>query len=138
MKILILNGPNLNLQGKRESAIYGSLTFEEYLTELRASLPDHEIDYLQSNHEGVLIDALQQAPGRYDGVVLNGGGYTHSSVALRDAVSAIPTPVIEVHISNIAAREEFRHTSLLTPVCRGAILGLGLEGYRLACHFLTL
>ena len=104
MKILILNGPNLNLQGKRESAIYGSLTFEAYLTELRASLPDHEIDYLQSNHEGVLIDALQQAPGRYDGVVLNGGGYTHSSVALRDAVAAIPTPVVEVHISNIAAR----------------------------------
>lgn len=135
MKILILNGPNLNLQGVRDPQIYGTTSFEEYLEELHQMMPNVEIDYLQSNHEGVLIDALQGAPNRYDGVVLNAGGYTHSSVALRDAVAAISTPVVEVHISNIAAREEFRHTSLLTPVCQGAILGMGLKGYYLACQY---
>lgn len=132
MKILILNGPNLNLQGQRDVATYGTKSFDELLAELRTAYPDHTIDYLQSNLEGELINALHAADRRYDGVVLNSGGYTHTSVALRDAVAAISTPVVEVHISNIAAREEFRHTSLLTPVCRGAILGFGLSGYRLA------
>ncbi len=138
MKILILNGPNLNLQGQRESAHYGTTSFEEYLPMLRSRLLDHQIDYLQSNHEGELIDALHAAPGHYDGVILNAGGYTHTSVALRDAVAAISTPVVEVHISNIAAREEFRHTSLLTPVCRGLIMGFGLESYYLAAQFILL
>lgn len=132
MKILILNGPNLNLQGRRDTAVYGCESFESLLERLRKRFSGHEIDYLQSNIEGELIDALQGAEGRYDGVVFNAGGYTHTSVALRDAVAAISTPVVEVHISNIAAREEFRHTSLLTSVCRGAILGFGLDGYRLA------
>ncbi len=132
MKILILNGPNLNRQGVRDVAHYGTQTFEELLAELRRDYAAYTIDYRQSNLEGELIDALQQAEGVYDGIVLNGGGYTHTSVALRDAVASISTPVVEVHISNIAAREEFRHTSLLTPVCRGAILGFGLQGYRLA------
>ena len=132
MKILILIGPNLNRQGVRDVAHYGTQTFEELLTELRRDYAAYTIDYRQSNLEGELIDALQQAEGVYDGIVLNGGGYTHTSVALRDAVASISTPVVEVHISNIAAREEFRHTSLLTPVCRGAILGFGLQGYRLA------
>lgn len=132
MKILILNGPNLNLQGQRDVNIYGGKSFDELLAELHSEFSDVEIEYLQSNIEGELIDALHSAQGRVDGVILNGGGYTHTSVALRDAVSAISTPVVEVHISNIAAREEFRHTSLLTSVCRGAILGFGLESYRLA------
>ena len=132
MKILILNGPNLNLQGQRDVNINGGKSFDELLAELHSEFSDVEIEYLQSNIEGELIDALHSAQGRVDGVILNGGGYTHTSVALRDAVSAISTPVVEVHISNIAAREEFRHTSLLTSVCRGAILGFGLESYRLA------
>lgn len=132
MNILILNGPNLNLQGRRDTDIYGTETFEEYVEKLRSELPADELHYYQSNVEGELINALHSAQGVYDGIVFNAGGYTHTSVALRDAVSAISTPVVEVHISNIAAREEFRHTSLLTPVCRGAILGFGLDGYRLA------
>lgn len=136
MKILILNGPNLNLQGRRDTDVYGTITFDEYIETLRRELPKDELHYLQSNLEGELIDALHATQGNFDGVVFNAGGYTHSSVALRDAVSAISTPVIEVHISNIAAREEFRHTSLLTPVCRGAILGFGLDGYRLAIEAL--
>ncbi len=136
MKFLILNGPNLNLQGQRECSLYGTTTFDELLKELRARYPEHTIDYFQSNIEGEMIDCLHSAKGCCDGVVLNAGGYTHSSVALRDAVAAVGIPTIEVHISNIAAREEFRHTSLLTPVCRGAILGLGMDGYRLALEAL--
>lgn len=132
MNILILNGPNLNLQGRRDTDIYGTETFEEYVEKLRSELPADELHYYQSNVEGELINALHSAQGVYDGIVFNAGGYTHTSVALCDAVSAISTPVVEVHISNIAAREEFRHISLLTPVCRGAILGFGLDGYRLA------
>ncbi len=132
MKILILNGPNLNLQGRRDVDVYGSKSFEELLETLRAEFNGVEIEYFQSNIEGELIDKLHSADGKFGGVIFNAGGYTHTSVALRDAVSAISTPVVEVHISNIASREEFRHTSLLTPVCRGAILGFGLEGYRLA------
>lgn len=135
MKILILNGPNLNLQGQRDTAVYGSEGFDPWLERIRARYPAHKIDLLQSNIEGELINALHDSQGVYDGVVFNAGGYTHTSVALRDAVAAITTPVVEVHISNVAAREEFRHTSMLTPVCRGAILGFGLESYRLAVEW---
>ncbi|MDR1757114.1 MAG: type II 3-dehydroquinate dehydratase [Culturomica sp.] len=132
MKILILNGPNLNLLGVREPAVYGSLSFPDYLERLRKAYPAVEIDYFQSNAEGELIDKLHEAGFDRDGIVLNPGGYAHTSVALRDAVSAIRTPVIEVHISNIAGREDFRRISLTAPVCRGAITGLGLNSYRLA------
>ena len=135
MKILILNGPNLNLQGQRDTAVYGSEGFDSWLERIRARYPAHEIDLLQSNVEGELINALHDSQGNFDGVVFNAGGYTHTSVALRDAVAAITTPVVEVHISNVAAREAFRHTSMLTPVCRGASLGFGLESYRLAVEW---
>lgn len=136
MKILILNGPNLNLQGRRDTDVYGSRTFESFFDELRSRYPDIEFGYLQSNHEGVLIDAVQQADGAYDGIVLNAGGYTHTSVALRDAVAAVSLPVVEAHISSILAREEFRHTSLLAPVVRGSVMGFGLDSYRLAVEAL--
>ena len=136
MKILILNGPNLNLQGRRDKDIYGTRTFDDYAAELRGRYPHTEIEHFQSNVEGELIDILHAAEGRYDGVVLNAGGYTHTSVALRDAVAAISTPVVEVHISSILAREEFRHTSLLAPVCKGSIMGFGLESYRLGIEAL--
>lgn len=138
MKILILNGPNLNLQGRRDTGIYGTQNFEAFFEELRARYPDVEFGYRQSNIEGELIDAVQQAEGRYDGVVLNAGGYTHTSVALRDAVAAVSVPVVEVHISSILAREEFRHTSLLAPVAKGSIMGFGLESYRLGVEALLL
>jgi 3-dehydroquinate dehydratase-2 len=131
MEILIINGPNLNLLGRREPGIYGSTDFETYLKTLREAHPDVKIDYFQSNIEGELIDAIQRADGRYDGVLLNAGGYTHTSVALADAVAAISTPVVEVHISCILAREDFRHISLLAPVSRGSIMGFGLDSYRL-------
>jgi len=132
--ILILNGPNLNLLGKREPAHYGSLTLDEInrrLSELAKSL-DLELRFLQSNHEGVMIDALQDAMDWAGGVILNPGGYSHTSVALRDAVASIGLPVIEVHLSNIYAREEFRHTSLISPVCAGTIAGLGWRSYTAA------
>lgn len=131
MKILILNGPNLNLLGKREPGIYGNETFESYLGKLRSGFPDIEIDYRQSNIEGELIDAIQAADGRYDGVLLNAGGYTHTSVAIADAIGAVSVPVVEIHISSILAREQFRHTSLLAPKCKGSIMGFGLDSYRL-------
>ncbi|WP_417016022.1 type II 3-dehydroquinate dehydratase [Alistipes sp.] len=136
MKILILNGPNLNLQGRRDPAVYGTQTFESFYDELRRRYPAVEFEYRQSNHEGVLIDTIQQADGRFDGVVLNAGGYTHTSVALRDAVAAVRVPVVEVHISSILAREEFRHTSLLAPVAMGSIMGFGLDSYRLGVEAL--
>lgn len=136
MKLLILNGPNLNLQGQRDTEVYGSQTFGEYLEELRREYPEVEFGYFQSNVEGVLIDALQEADGRYDGVLLNAGGYTHTSVALRDAVSAVKLPVVEVHISSIMAREKFRHVSLLAGVVRGSIMGFGLDSYRLGVEAL--
>lgn len=136
MKILILNGPNLNLQGRRQTDVYGSMTFDEYLDILRKRFADVEIDYMQSNVEGELINALHDSMGRYDGVVLNAGGYTHTSVALRDAVAAITTPVVEVHISSILAREEFRHVSLLAGVVKGSVMGFGLESYRLGVEAL--
>ncbi len=136
MKILILNGPNLNLQGRRDPAVYGTQTFESFYDELRRRYPTVEFEYRQSNHEGVLIDTIQQADGCFDGVVLNAGGYTHTSVALRDAVAAVQVPVVEVHISSILAREEFRHTSLLAPVAKGSIMGFGLDSYRLGVEAL--
>ncbi len=135
MNLLILNGPNLNLLGKREPEVYGSAGFDEFLPALRARFPQLTIDYFQSNWEGALIDKLHETGFDYDGIILNAGAYTHTSVALADAVRAITTPVIEVHLSNIHAREAFRHHSFLTPHCRGSIVGLGLEGYALAVSF---
>ena len=138
LKILILNGPNLNLQGRRDTDVYGTKSFEELLEELRATYADDTLDYLQSNVEGELINALHNSVGVYDGVVLNAGGYTHTSVALRDAVSAVSIPVVEVHISSILAREEFRHVSLLAPVAIGSIMGFGLDSYRLGIEALKI
>ena len=132
MKILIINGANLNLLGRRQPEIYGRESFEDYLEALRARYSEHTIDYYQSNIEGEIVDALQRAEGLYDAVVLNAGGYTHTSVVIRDAIAAIATPVVEVHISSILAREEFRHVSLIAPVVRGSIMGFGMESYRLA------
>ena len=134
MKILIVNGPNLNLVGKREPTIYGGTTFEDYLHDLRGEFPDIDIHYYQSNIEGELIDAIQQADGNYDGVLLNAGGYTHTSVALGDAVGGVGVDVVEVHISSILAREEFRHTSFIAPKCKGSIMGFGLSSYKLAIY----
>ena len=136
MKILILNGPNLNLQGKRDTDIYGTQTYEEYLEVLRQRFPQDELDLFQSNVEGELINTLHASVGAYDGVVMNAGGYTHTSVAIRDAIAAISTPVVEVHISSILAREEFRHISMLAPVCQGSIMGFGLDSYRLGIEAL--
>ena len=135
MKILIANGPNLNLVGKREPGIYGNVSLEEFLTALKSLHPDSHIEILFSNHEGELIDAVHAHGFDSDGIILNPGGLTHTSVALRDAVAAIKTPVVEVHISNPEARESFRHKSLISGVCAGKISGLGLEGYRLALEF---
>ena len=129
---MIINGANLNLLGRRQPEIYGRESFEDYLGALRARYSDHTIDYFQSNIEGELVDALQRADGNYDGVVLNAGGYTHTSVVVRDAVAAISCPVVEVHISSILSREEFRHVSLIAPVAVGSIMGFGMESYRLA------
>ncbi|MEQ8924801.1 MAG: type II 3-dehydroquinate dehydratase [Fulvivirga sp.] len=137
MKILIINGPNLNLLGKREPEIYGSASFEAFLKILRSQYPKITIDYYQSNVEGELINKIQEVGFSYDGIVLNGGAYTHTSVAIADAIAAIETPVIEVHISNIYRREEYRHISLTGKNCAGVITGLGLNGYKLAIeHFL--
>lgn len=131
MNILIINGPNLNLLGKREPGIYGSETFENYLSQLRAQFKDINIDYCQSNIEGEIIDAIQAADGKYDGVLLNAGGYTHTSVAIADAIGSVSVPVVEIHISCILAREAFRHVSLIAPKCKGSIMGFGLDSYRL-------
>jgi 3-dehydroquinate dehydratase-2 len=132
MHIEIINGPNLNLTGVREPEVYGSTTMEEYIASLRKQFPDVEISYYQSNVEGELIDRIQQVGFRYDGLIVNLGGYSHTSVALRDALLAVPAPKIEVHLSNIFAREEYRHHSLITSACRGMVCGLGLLGYELA------
>lgn len=132
MKLLIINGPNLNLLGTREPEIYGTRTFESYLHELREMLDGVEVDYFQSNHEGDIIDALHGAD--CDGIILNAGAYTHTSLAIADAIKGIQTPVIEVHISNVAAREPIRHTSLIGPVCQGSIAGFGLKSYFLAAQ----
>ena len=135
MKILIINGANLNLLGRRQPEIYGSESFEDRLEALRSRYSEHTIDYYQSNIEGELVDAIQRSEGVYDGVVLNAGGYTHTSVVLRDAIAAVTTPVVEVHISSILAREEFRHQSMIAPVARGTIMGFGMESYRLAIEY---
>ncbi|MFD0975296.1 type II 3-dehydroquinate dehydratase [Salinimicrobium gaetbulicola] len=132
MKLLIINGPNLNLLGKREPGIYGNTDFQSYFIRLKEKFPETELDYFQSNIEGELIDKLQQADGSFDGVILNAAAYTHTSVGIGDAVKAISVPVVEVHISNVASREEFRHTSFISPNARGVIFGFGLEGYDLA------
>jgi 3-dehydroquinate dehydratase-2 len=132
MKILIINGPNLNLLGRREPGIYGSKSFGEYFSELQTLFPETEISCFQSDHEGALIDKLHEAGFSADGIILNAGALTHTSIALADAVAAIPAPVVEVHISNVHAREEFRRHSFIAPKCVGSISGLGLDGYRLA------
>jgi 3-dehydroquinate dehydratase-2 len=137
MKIIIINGPNLNLLGTREKSIYGNESFEAYYEKLRAKFPSVAMEYYQSNVEGELINKLHEVGFSYDGIVLNAGGYTHTSVAISDAIAAIKTPVVEVHISNIHAREEFRHLSLITKECAGMITGFGLSGYDLALTYLS-
>ena len=138
MRFLVLHGPNLNLLGAREPDVYGTLSLENIDSRLRewAKMQGIELNIIQSNHEGVLVDAIQRAPSWADGIVINAGGYTHSSVAIHDAIAAIKMPTIEVHLSNIYAREQFRHTSLLAPACRGQISGLGWLSYRLALEAL--
>ena len=129
MKILILNGPNLNLLGKREPAIYGNLTFDQFFETLKKKYADVELSYFQSNIEGEIINKLHEVGFSFDGIILNAGAYTHTSIAIGDAIKGIETPVIEVHISNVYAREEFRHKSLLAPVCIGQICGFGWRSY---------
>lgn len=136
MKILILNGPNLNLLGIREKSIYGETSFEDYLAGLREFYKMVEIDYYQSNAEGELINKIHEVGFTYDGIILNAGAYTHTSIAIADAISAISCPVVEVHISNTAKREAFRHVSYLTAVCQGVIAGFGLKSYELALQAL--
>lgn len=136
MRILVLNGPNLDLLGTREPHVYGSRSFEDYLVELRAAFPRADLTYIQSNVEGELVDLLRKSPGAFDAVVMNPAGYSHSSVAIRDTVAVIGIPVVEVHISNIHAREEFRHNSITGGACAGVITGFGLDGYRLAVAYL--
>ena len=135
MKIAIINGPNLNLLGTREPGVYGSSTFEKYFEGLKEKLPGVEFSYFQSNVEGELINEIQRAGSGSDGIILNPGGYTHTSVAIGDAIAAIAAPVIEVHISNVHAREDFRHLSHVSAKARGTICGLGLKGYELAARF---
>ncbi|MCZ6522078.1 MAG: type II 3-dehydroquinate dehydratase [Bacteroidetes bacterium] len=132
MKLAIINGPNLNLLGTREPEIYGTKSFEDYFEELKGKFPDDQLEYYQSNSEGDLVDKIQEAGQNSDGIILNAGAYTHTSVAIADAVGAISAPVVEVHISNVFAREEFRHKSYISPFSRGVIVGLGLNGYQLA------
>lgn len=135
MKIAIINGPNLNLLGKREPEIYGKLSFEQYFEQLKAAFPQVELTYFQSNVEGELINQLHACGFGYDGIVLNGGAYTHYSYAIRDAIAGITTPVVEVHISNVYAREEWRHESVTGGKAVGVITGLGMKGYELAVRF---
>jgi len=132
MKILILNGPNLNLLGVREKSIYGAMSFDQYFQKLKTTFKDFELEYYQSNIEGELINKIHEVGFSYDGIVLNAGAYTHTSIALHDAILAVKTPVIEVHISNIHKRESFRHVTKIGAACLGSILGFGMESYRLA------
>lgn len=136
MKVIIVNGPNLNLLGVREPGIYGSESMEAYLTKLRRRYPDVEINHYQSNVEGELINKLQEAGFSYDGIILNAGAYTHTSIALLDCIRSLRTPVIEVHISNVDGREEYRRHSMIAPGCKGTIQGFGLDSYRLAVEAL--
>ncbi|MBT8245994.1 MAG: type II 3-dehydroquinate dehydratase [Winogradskyella sp.] len=137
-KLIIINGPNLNLLGKREPEIYGYKTFEEYYKEMQAKFDDIQLDYFQSNIEGELIDKLHEVGFSYDGIILNAGAYTHTSVGIGDAVAGIKTPVVEVHISNTYSREEFRHQSYIAPNAKGIIIGFGLKSYELAINSLIL
>lgn len=137
MRIIIINGPNLNLLGKREPEVYGASSFEEYFEALKKQNSDHELDYYQSNIEGELVEKIQQSDEAFDGILLNAAAYTHTSVAIHDAIGAIKTPVIEVHISNIYKREEFRHKSIISSKCVGLIAGLGLKGYQLGIDYFT-
>ena len=136
MKILIINGPNLNLLGTREPGIYGSSSFDSYLPELQKRYPEIEISYYQSNVEGELINKMQEVGFSYDGIILNAGAYTHTSIALHDCIRSLNTPVIEVHISNVHQREPFRHKSMISSACKGVICGFGLDSYRLAVEAL--
>ena len=136
MKIQIINGPNINLLGKREPSIYGSESFEDYLVRLRARYPEVEISYYQSNIEGEMINKIHEVGFNYDGIILNAGAYTHTSIALQDAIRAVTAPVIEVHISNVHQREEFRHKSMISCACKGVICGFGLDSYRLGVEAL--
>ena len=136
MTILIINGPNLNMLGTREPGIYGSRSFDDYLAALRAQYKEINIEYYQSNIEGELIDKMQQAGSQCDGIVLNAGAYTHTSIALHDCIRSIAAPVVEVHISNVHQREPFRHTSMISSACKGVICGFGLDSYRLAVEAL--
>ena len=138
MKLLIINGANLNLQGKRDRGVYGCESFDEFIPRLQQKYADLTIDYYQTNIEGEIVSALHSAEDKYDGVLLNAGGYTHTSVVIRDAISAIDTPVVEIHISNIAAREEFRHATLIGSVAVGSIVGFGLNSYVLGVEALKL
>ena len=138
MKILILNGPNLNLLGTREPGIYGGSSFDDYLPVLWRGFPDVEIEYFQSNVEGVMIDKMQEVGFTYDGIVLNAGAYTHTSIAMQDCIRSLKCPVVEVHISNVHKREEFRHKSMLSCACLGVICGFGLDSYRLAVSALLM
>lgn len=137
MNIQIINGPNLNLLGVREKSIYGDSSFESYLETLKTRYPDINIAYYQSNVEGELINKLHEIGFSFDGIILNAGAYTHTSIAIADAIAAINTPVVEVHISNVYKREEFRHHSMLSANCKGVIVGFGMDGYRLAVESLT-
>ena len=136
MALLIINGPNLNLLGKREKNIYGNQSFDEYLVELKGKYTDMEIEYFQSNSESEIIDKIHEVGFDIEGIIINAGAFTHTSVAIRDAIAGVTSPCIEVHISNVHAREEFRHNSYLSAVCKGVIVGFGLDSYRLAVeHF---
>ena len=137
MKIIIINGPNLNLLGKREKDVYGDEKFETFLSNLKNEFNGIKIEYFQSNVEGELIDTIHETGFSYDGIILNAGAYTHTSVAIRDAIAAVTTDVIEVHLSNIFARESFRHESLIAPKCIGSISGFGMESYRLALLYFS-
>ena len=132
MRVQIINGPNINLLGKREPSIYGAVSFEEYYNKLVLQYPEIEFDYYQSNIEGEMINKIHEVGFSYDGIILNAGAYTHTSIALQDALRAVTTPAIEVHISNVHTREEFRHKSMISCACRGVICGFGLDSYRLA------
>jgi len=138
MRVIIINGPNLNLLGQREPSVYGADNFEAYFATLQRAYPQLELSYFQSNHEGALLDKLHEVGFSYDGIILNAGAYTHTSVALHDAIRAITTPVVEVHISNTFAREAFRHHSYISAVAKGVIVGFGMESYRLALESICL
>ncbi len=135
-RIQIINGPNLNLLGKREPSVYGNRSFDDFFNELKALYPDLQLDYFQSNHEGAIIDKIQETGFSYDAIVINAGAYTHTSIAIADAIRSVAAPVIEVHISNVFKRENYRHHSYLSEACKGCIIGFGLDSYKLALNAL--